>query len=224
MKQALAVAGVGALLLPACGTLPLWLKIAHTVFVAVLVPAYWWYYGPGNFLWFSDLALFLTLAAVWLESPLLASTQALSVGLLELVWLADFLGRLVVGTSLVGLSAYMFDPGIPLLIRGLSLFHVAMPFLLGWLVWRLGYDPRAVWAQTLLAWVVLPACYLLTDPAENVNWVFGPGKEPQHAMAPPLYLLLLMAAFPVGVYLPTHLVLRWLFPDLEARRRTPRPG
>src|SRR5205807_8087861 len=104
MKQALAVAGVGALLLPACGTLPVWLKIAHTLFVAVLVPVYWRQYGPGNFLWFSDLALFATLAALWLESALLASMQAVSVCLLELVWLADFLTRLLGGRFAVGLS------------------------------------------------------------------------------------------------------------------------
>ena len=66
-------------------SIPLWLKLGYTVFVAILVPVYWRYYGAGNFLWFSDLALFITLAAVWLESSLLAST--LSVGLLELVWL-----------------------------------------------------------------------------------------------------------------------------------------
>ena len=148
MKQALAVAGVGALLLPACGTLPLWLKIAHTVFVAVLVPAYWRYYGPGNFLWFSDLALFLTLVAVWLESPLLASTQAVSVGLLELVWLADFLVRLVFGIEAVGLTRYMFDPKIPLFIRALSSFHIGLPLLLLWTLHRLGYDS---------------ACFLLPD-------------------------------------------------------------
>src|SRR5438132_9276654 len=87
--------------------IPLLFKWLYTLFVAVLIPAYWRYYGPGNFLWFSDLALFLTLAAVWLESPLLASMQALSVGLLELVWLADFLVRLVFGFEAVGLTRYM---------------------------------------------------------------------------------------------------------------------
>ena len=47
-------------------TIPLWLKLAYSVFIAVLVPAYWWYYGPANFLWFSDLALLVTLVAVLL--------------------------------------------------------------------------------------------------------------------------------------------------------------
>src|SRR5205823_1773619 len=60
--------------------IPLWFKLLYSAYVAILIPAYWRYYGLGNFLWFSDLALFITLAAVWLESPLLASMQAVSVG------------------------------------------------------------------------------------------------------------------------------------------------
>jgi hypothetical protein len=62
--------------------IPLWLKLLDTAYVAILVPVYWRFYGPANFLWFSDLALLISLAALWLENPLLASMQALSVGLL----------------------------------------------------------------------------------------------------------------------------------------------
>jgi hypothetical protein len=67
----------------------------------------------------------------------------------------------------------MFDPKISLPIRALSLFHIALPLILLWMVHRLGYDSRALAAQTLLAWIVLPMSYLLTDRSENVNWVYG---------------------------------------------------
>jgi hypothetical protein len=40
--------------------IPLWLKIAYTLFICVLAPVYVVQYGPGNFLWFSDIALFVT--------------------------------------------------------------------------------------------------------------------------------------------------------------------
>ena len=130
--------------------IPLPVCVPYTLFVCILVPVYWRYYGPANFLWFSDLALLITLAALWLESPLLTSMQAVSVGLLELVWIADFVTRLVFGVRLVGMTDYMFKAEIPLLVRGLSLFHVVLPFLLFWLVYRLGYDKRAWMAQTLL--------------------------------------------------------------------------
>ena len=59
--------------------LPLWLKLAYTAFMAVLVPVYWYYYGPTNFLYFCDVALFLTLAGIWLESPLLVSMCAVGI-------------------------------------------------------------------------------------------------------------------------------------------------
>ena len=83
----------------------LWLKIAYTLFICVLVPVYWVQYGPGNFLWFSDIALFVTAAALWVESSLLASMMALSVLVLESVWIIDFIIGLISGSSIIGLSA-----------------------------------------------------------------------------------------------------------------------
>ena len=60
----------------ATGRVPLAVKLGYTAFMAVLVPVYWANYGPTNFLYFCDVALFLTLAAVWTESALLASMAA----------------------------------------------------------------------------------------------------------------------------------------------------
>lgn len=196
---------------PSSGKVPLWVKVLYTAFVCVLVPSYWSYYGPANFLWFSDIALLATVPALWREDRFLASMQAVSVCMLELVWVVDFLIRLTTGVQVVGISSYMFDPARPLFIRGLSLFHLVLPFLLFWLVWRVGYDRRAWLAQTVLAWVVLPVCYFFTAPADNTNWVFGPGNEPQTRMPSGLYLILVMALFPLAVYLPSHLALRKIF-------------
>jgi hypothetical protein len=112
----------------------------------------------------------------------------------------------------------MFDPELPLLVRGLSLFHVALPAFLVWLIYRLGYERRALIYQTVLAWVLLPATYLLTDPTANINWVRGLGREAQDWMPAPVYLILLMIAFPVIIYLPTHLLLERLFADPRSRR------
>jgi hypothetical protein len=192
--------------------IPLLVKLLYTLGVGVVVPVYWHYYGPSNFLWFSDLALLITVAALWLESPLLASMQAVAVVLLELLWIVDFLGRLTIGIPLIGIAEYMFQTDKPRLLRGLSLFHLVLPFLLLWLVSRLGYDRRAWIAQTLMAWVVLPVCYCCTEPSDNINWVFGPGQQPQTWMRPGLYVILLMVFFPLCVYLPTHLALRAMMP------------
>jgi hypothetical protein len=191
--------------------IPLWLKISYTVFICLVVPVNWVQYGPGNFLWFSDVAFLLMLPAVWLESSLLVSMVALAVVVLDLVWNVDFFVRLFSGISLTGISAYMFDSKIPLPIRAVSLFHIAFPVLLLWSIYRLGYDSRAFVAQTLLACVVLLLSYLLTDPKENVNSVHGFGAKPQTWMPAPLFVGLLMLLFPLILYLPTHLILEKLF-------------
>lgn len=208
-RRTAAAAGGGAL---AGDLIPLWGKIVYTLFLCVLVPAYWVHWGPRNFLWFSDIALLTTGVALWLESALLASMMTVAIALPELVWNVDFFGRLVTGRHPFGLSEYMFDARKPGLLRALSLFHVVLPVLLIWTVHRLGYDPRAWIFQTVVALIVLPVTYWLTDPADNVNWVYGPGGKPQTWMTPRAYLAAVMVFFPLVVYLPTHLLLRALFP------------
>ena len=186
------------------------IKVGYTLLLLVLVPVYWAHYGPKNFLWFSDIALLTTGAALWLESPLLASMMALAVLLPELAWNVDFFGRLLTGHRLFGMSAYMFDAATPRYLRALSLFHVPLPVGLVWLVHRLGYDRRAFTLQSLVALIVLPVSYWLTDPAANVNWVHGLGGE-QRWMPPWVYLALLTVSFCLVLYLPPHLVLRARF-------------
>lgn len=196
---------------PIDAVIPLWIKITYTLFVCVLVPIYWRQYGAANFLWFSDIALLALVPALWLESPLLISMMALAVVLPELAWNVDYFFRLATGVSLIGLTSYMFDASIPRYIRALSLFHVALPLLLLWMLHRLGYDRRAWLWQTIVAAVVLPLSYLFSNPRENVNWVYGFGEKPQTLISPPLFVLGLMVMFPVAVYFPTHLLLDWIF-------------
>ncbi|MEX2559984.1 MAG: hypothetical protein WD403_08715 [Pirellulales bacterium] len=202
--------------------IPLWVKVVYTAFLCVLVPYYWKTYGPANFLWFCDVALLVALAALWLESSLLASMQAVAIVVPQMLWVLDFGLQLFMGRKFFGLAEYMFDSSIPLFVRGLSSFHGWLPFLLVWLVWRLGYDRRAWIVQTVAAWLLLPASFLLTDPpppppenpaaAVNVNWVYGPGKTAvQTWMAPELFVGVLMIGFPIIIYFPSHLAFSALF-------------
>lgn len=194
-------------------TIPLWIKVIYTLFVGLLVPLYWVEYGPQNFLWGSDIALFATLLAVWTESRLLASMMAIAVLLPELVWNVDFVCRLIAGPEALSTlgTRYMFNAEISVLVRGLSLFHIVLPPFLVWLVYRFGYERHALVYQTLLAWLVLPITYMVAEPSANINWVYGFGREPQTWMPGPLYLVLLMVFVPLGLYLPTHLLLSKLF-------------
>jgi hypothetical protein len=187
---------------------PWTLTIAWTVLVGVLVPVYWLHYGPANFLWGSDIALLLVLASLWTGRALPNSMMAIGVLPFELAWLADLLS----GAQLLGVTAYMFEADRPVILRLLSLFHVALPVAIVFLLQRLGYDRRALPAQVALTWIVLPATYLLTDPVDNINFAFGPGRAPQQALDPRLYLAIVMVALPLAVTWPAHLLLRRLLP------------
>lgn len=198
--------------------IPLWLKVAYTAFTAVLIPVYWANYGPQNFLYFCDLALLITLVAIWLESPLLVSMPAVGILAPQMVWLADYAGNFL-GMHLTGMTDYMFDADKPLFLRGLSLFHGWLPILLVWLVGRLGYDRRAFLLWSVLAAIVLLVCYLFMPPprpdpgnaAVNINYVYGMSDTgPQTWMHPYAWLAFLIAGLPLVMYLPTHLLLaRW---------------
>lgn len=143
---------------------------------------------------------------------------------LETLYTIDFFVRLTAGVFLTGLSMYFFrSEDSPLWVRAFSLFHIPLPFMLVWLLWRLGYDRRAWVAQTAVAWVLLPICYFFTDPADNVNWVFGPRGPGWEWMPRGGWLLLLMLGLPLVVYAPTHWVLKRVFPaPIEVRAAAPK--
>lgn len=189
---------------------PRWLKIVWTVWVLAWAPVYWRQYGVQNFLYFCDLGNILIAVALWLESPVIVSWQATGLLLFQILYTVDLAGTLLNGRHLIGGSEYMFDPGIPLFVRLLSLFHVVTPPVLLWLIARLGYDDRGWKLQTLTAWIIVPICYWWR-PQFDVNWARGPFFREQHGVPGLLYLLAYLALVPLLVYWPTHWVLRASF-------------
>ena len=198
--------------------IPLALKIAYTGFLAVMIPIYWINYGPTNFLYFCDVALLLTLIGVWRENALLVSLPAVGILLPQMLWCADFLVQLF-GGKMTGMTGYMFDEKRSLFLRGLSLFHGWLPFLLIYLVRKLGYDKRA-----LLGWSVICVALCLTAyfflPAagadlanskipRNVNYVFGMDDAAPQSWMPPLAYLATWITALIGIaFVPTHFMLK----------------
>ena len=139
-------------------------------------------------------------------NPLLASLPAVGLAPPQLLWCLDFL----TGARISGMTSYMFDGKYSLFVRGLSSFHGWLPFLLLWMVWRLGYDRRA-----LLGWTVVSSCVLLASfflapappaPADNpnlavnLNYVHGLSYDkPQTVMPPWLWLGIMLVGFPVSL-------------------------
>lgn len=203
------------IVVPASNRVPLWLKLIYTAFMAVLLPVYWYYYGPTNFLYFCDVSLLLTLVAIWTENALLVSMCAVGLVAVQTLWVVDFvLG--VFGVPLVGMTAYMFNHESSLFLRGLSLFHGWLPFLLVYLVWAFGYDRRGFPYWTVLAWALMLTCFFFMPPPNpnaglqpvNINYVFGPSDAvAQTFVHPYVWLAGMLIGLPLLVYLPTHLFL-----------------
>jgi hypothetical protein len=201
---------------------PLLLKAAFTAFMAVLVPVYWSNYGPTNFLYFCDIALFITLIALWTESALLTSIASVGIIIPQLFWCVDF-GFELCGSHLSHMTSYMFDSSRPLFLRGLSLFHGWLPLTLLFMLKRSGYDKRALRLWTglsvvlcLVAFYFLPGAGAVLDNPNiprNVNYVFGlDDAAPQTMMSPGLYLLSWLGVLFGVLYLPAHIALKRLFP------------
>ena len=200
--------------------LPLWLKLAYTAFMAVLLPVYWANYGPTNFLYFCDVALLITLVGIWIESPLLVSMCAVGILASQALWVVDFLSNLI-GWPLTGMTDYMFAADHSLFLRSLSLFHGWLPFLLVYLVWRLGYDRRGFPAWTVVAWVLVLICFFFMPPPRpdpglapvNINYVWGMSDTVAQTWMPPAaWVAGLIVLLPLLLYAPVHFLLRRVMP------------
>jgi hypothetical protein len=197
--------------------IPLWAKLAYTAFMALLIPIYLKNYGPTNFLYFCDVAAFMTLAGIWLESSLLLSAALIGIFIPQMIWVVDFCTMLV-GIRSEGMTGYMFKP--PFFLRFLSFFHFWLPFLLVWLVWRVGYDKRGIFLWSAIMWALITICYVWMPPTSrekdpvtgaqlrdpnipvNINYVYNilSDDEPQRWMDPDLYVAVYMVILVCGVY------------------------
>ncbi|MGM0983508.1 MAG: hypothetical protein ACQEXG_08805 [Pseudomonadota bacterium] len=184
--------------------LPLWLKLVFSLWVTIWASSYWVLLGPQNFFWLCNLANFLILAGLWSESRRLISMQWLAVALVGTFWAVDVGTAWVTGWHPIGGTEYMFDPQHPPLTRAMSLYHLILPLVAGFAIWRIGYDRRALVWQSLLTWLVIPASYFFTEAERNINWVEGPFGKPQSMMDPLVYLAVLMILWPLLIYLPVH--------------------
>jgi hypothetical protein len=210
-----------AISLPAAPRVPLWLKLVYTAFMAVLVPVYLYYYGWTNFVYFCDVALILTLIAFWKEEALLASMGAVGIIVPQLVWVIDFIGT-AIGYPVVGMTAYMFNTSSSLFLRGLSLFHGWLPFLLIYMVAKLGYDRRALLYWTVLAWALILICFFFMPPPNpnagltpvNINYVWGLNDAAAQTWMPAwLWVVGMMALMPIICFLPVHALFSRIMPQ-----------
>lgn len=176
------------------------------VWLAVWIPAYWHAWGLSNFLHLCDLAVFLTCIGLWTSNSLLLASQAVSSIVVDLLWTTDAASTAFSRRPLIGGTEYLLDPHVAAWVRALSLFHVVLPLLLLWAVWRVGYH-RGAWAlQTAIVTATMIASRF-TDRAKNINYVFSDPFWHRQLGPAPVHVLLCILAMAIVVYLPTHLIL-----------------
>ena len=189
--------------------------------LVLYVPAYAQAYGAANFLFLCNIGVLLTAVGLLLRSRLLLSSQAVAAPIIALAWMLDAGWRVATGDFLYGGTAYMWDDAYPLFTRLLSLYHVAWPLLLAWVLRRTGYDRRGWALQAVIAALALVAGRWLGPRAENINFAWKDPFFGQQFGPAPLHLLVCWSLLAGIGYGATHYVLRWMFPD-PARQAIPK--
>lgn len=192
-------------------------RVAFTLWIAAWAPIIVVTYGVQNFWWLCNIAQFIVLYALWRPNALLVSSQAGTLVFIGFVWTLDLAIGVVVGDSVTGITAYMFDPDIPLPARLTSTYHVWLPFLVLWMCWRNGYDRRGVWLQCVIGTAAIAGARLGSEPERNINFAFEPFHIEQVWMPDGVYVVLLMIATAVLVYLPGHGLVRLILSQLPRR-------
>jgi hypothetical protein len=186
------------------------LRWGALVWMAVWLPAYVRVWGWWNLLHWCDAAVILTCVGLWFGSPALLSSQAVSALFAGVLWLANVGCRALTGRFFARGSEYMWDPQYPLWVRLLSFFHVLLPAVLLYGLWKVGYDRRGLALQAAIAALLLVGARFL--PAElNTNYAY---RDPvfNRAWGPGLvHLTVIFVGIVALLYWPTHVVLAKLF-------------
>ena len=182
------------------------------LWLLVYLPAYQSAYGTRNFLFLCNIGVILTAVGLIARNRLLLSSQAVAAPIIALVWALDVGWKLATGDFLFGGVAYMWDTGYPLFARLLSLYHVAWPLLLWYVLRRIGYDPRGWPLQAGIVALALAAGRLLAPAAENINFAWTDPFFGRQFGPAALHLAFCWVLLSGVAYGATHWLLRRTFP------------
>ena len=187
-------------------------KILLGLLILLIIPNYYQNYGIENFLWFSDIALFLIFLGVYSNSALLISIAATLSFFTEINWCVDFFYHLLTGHNLLGMADYMFDSQLSLLLRELSLFHLLLPIYSLKYLYLWGYHDSAFKYSTVLYWTIICVCYMCTQVDKNINWVHLAQMNNWQTISPTSWVLIQMTLYPLLIMFPTSLLFKNAFP------------
>jgi hypothetical protein len=187
-----------------------WVRAASVVWLAVWVPAYAHYWGWANFLHLCDVAAALTCLGFLFSNSLLLSTQAVSSLIAGGLWCIDAGWTWMTGAHVVGGTEYMWDASIPLWVRLLSLFHLALPIALLLGLRRAGYHRGALFWQSVIALTLL-LFSLRFGPRANLNFVYRDPVLRRTLGGAPAHFGITFLALVGVLYWPAHAILRRVF-------------
>ena len=197
-----------------------WIALAWLV---IWIPAYWRTWGWQNFLHLCDIAVILSCLGIIFGSRLLISSQALATLVTGLLWGLDAGWHVVFHHSLIGGTEYLWDAAVPLWVRLLSLFHLALPILLVILCARIGYDRRALAFQSAITLCVMIISRWMGS-AGNLNYVFLDPIFHRALGSAALHMSIIFAGTVLLFYLPAHALLLRKFSGSNNWDRTRRRG
>jgi hypothetical protein len=137
--------------------------------------------------------------------------------------MVELVGKILDIGVVDGPASYMFNSDYPMWARIMSLYHGWLPFVLLFALRKLGYDGRAIFYETLLAWTIILVAYLIVPnadtPAGNVNLVFGytADRNPVLWVSRPVWIVGVMALSSLVLYLPMHLIYKRIFMNKSVR-------
>jgi hypothetical protein len=201
---------------------PLWLKVGYTVWLVAWLAVCLHLYPLAHLLWLCYFGNVVFAFALWTESPLLFSWQAVALLIPDMLWTISYFTRLALGPDryLLHFADYMFNPMYPLYQRAASLFHAGMPALFIWGLLKYGYDRRAIFLQLATIGVLYPLTYWVSlqfgnvkeNIHDDINWVFLPLGNPPDDFVPQVkWLAFALIYFPIIMFLPSHFLLIAVF-------------
>ena len=216
---------------------PLWLKLVYHIWLLGWLIAAGKTYAYPHFLWLCYLGNVVVGIALWTENNLLFSWQALSLFFVDVFWTFDVSARAislwsphVFGHPLFHYASqfgtdYMFEPAskVDNFRKIMSLFHMGMPVLFFWGLYRFGYDRRAIWLQLATLAIIFPLTYWIGlnfgdvnhNIEDNINWVyglFGKAQDPAKTGVSRLrFLSIALMLYPIVMHIPSHFLLTAMF-------------
>lgn len=169
--------------------------------------------GQSQLLWLCDIATLGTALGLLLRNRLLLTAQFVGMLLYHLCWHFDFFSYVITDTLPFSATSYMFNDALTPYEKSLSFFqHTFIIPITVWALLRLGASTHGWLFQTCQTGAAFLLTFVLTDPTENINWIFGAGLADLSParINPVLYYLLMALVPPVLIYKPTNLLATWL--------------